>query len=215
MVVVSNLRTNFNHKTIAQRNSDPCYPFIIPRRPWNKIQYHLGLIWGRISVVQMEMKAGNRYTHSHFTFALNWRQVGHARPWPGNISAWAWATNWRLFIRTSHSQASTISCGNNSHPPSLWTTYQRNKSETNKKIAFIKRKLIRIHELPEVLISIYCLVTSVTKVLTAVLAHHLVATFSFGDRHLASRALLGITHYLLDAQQFVDHLTFSVPLMIL
>lgn len=84
--------------------------------------------------------------------------------------------------------------------------------DANHKKFSTKLMLVRMNK-PEMVISINCLATAVTKILSAVVANHLIATLSPRYCHFTRWALLGITKYFLDTNKLIDHLTFLSSLL--
>lgn len=68
---------------------------------------------------------------------------------------------------------------------------------------------------PVMIISINSLITVVAEELATIITDHFVTTFSSGDCHLASWALLRVTEYFFDTKNFVNHLKFPFLLVIL
>ena len=136
------------------------------------------------------------------TLALSWPQLGHGWPFSGKSSAWIWPKTCRAFMRSSHCWMA--SCGNNSHDPSL---HLRLASQIHLSLKEINTKLILAHmNKPEMVISINCLATAVTEILSTVIANHLIASLGPWYCHFTRWALLGITKYFLDTNKLIYHL---------
>lgn len=54
------------------------------------------------------------------------------------------------------------------------------------------------------IISLYCLVTSIAEGLPTVYTYHLVTTINSGNRHFTSWALLSSTKYFLETKNLID-----------
>ena len=54
------------------------------------------------------------------------------------------------------------------------------------------------------IISLYCLITSIAEGLPTVYTYHLVTTINSGNRHFTSWALLSITKYFLETKNLID-----------
>lgn len=156
------------------------------------------------------------------TFALNWRQLGHARPRWGKSSACNCPTTWRWFIRSC--QPSIISCGNNSHDPSL--ELKKDKFLNNS----VNWKLVQMRtmqknfngalksQIPEMSIwirFINCFVAAITEILSTITALHFVTTFSTRNCHVTRRTELRITMDFFHTEHFVDLFEFPTLLIFL